>query len=252
MPRFVGKDRYAITTRQSRTVDGGVLDETIYRGYYEQVGIIKGNLPASYEFDYQREGHIAELHVHRAPGLAGSGGQDFSLELRESIALVHKDVLEPAPDAPIGDLTTAQILQLKRIIDKNEDLGSGEQFSPPLSAQQLELYELIQRGVTSRIVYQPVFTINRTSARTHVWPNQTNGVGQIFTDSQMFKDQGIEGLVLWTMASSAYADIVEPDRFKFGWLKQMPWHDTTVGNRTTQVVEFQFGLWALLLHRLAE
>lgn len=247
--RAIGKN-YELSGIVYRNVPGqGLVQEEIYHGTPNGIGQVRGGLNASvYEFDHAAETSRHELRVRRPPAFKGVPGQ-FTLELRESINVVHKDILEPAPDAPPGlaGLTEDDIADLRRIADgqaEPEELLS-------LSPEALAVSKLILRGVKDRIVYQPVFTIQRVSDRSHVWPNQTNGVGRIFSDGQMIEDQGLEGLITWTLASTAYAADIEPDGFSYGWLKMMPNHDTVVGNRSSQTVEFHFGLWALLLFKLA-
>lgn len=237
---------YAINAIRYDFIPGqGLQPEFIYHGTPSAIAQIRGALNNTWEFEHDVRSPRHELRVRQPPAFKENSG-GFSLELREAINSVHKDLLEPSPDSPIA-VAEEEILKIRRVIDGKDDLGTGEQFS----LQALELYNLYQRGVRDRIVYQPVFQIQRTSERKHTWPNQTNGVSRIFTDSQMMADQGIQGLITWTMASTAYAADLEPTGFKYGWLKMMPWHDTVVGNRSSQNVEFYFGLWPLLLYKLA-
>lgn len=239
--RAIGK-AYEVSGIRYRNVPGqGVQAEIIYTGIPSAINQVRGGLDLNtYEFDHDAQSPRQELRVRQPPSFKGDPGS-ISLELNETINRVHKSIFEPPGPATVTDD------ELRTIRDAIQNPQPGQ--SPALTnPDAIDLYQLALRGVDSRIVYQPVFTVVRTAARKINWPNQTNGVGQIFTDSAMLADQGVTGLVNWTLGSVAYSGEVAPVDFTYGWLKHMPRHETVVGNRSSQVVEFEFGLWANILY----
>lgn len=165
-------------------------------------------------------------------------------DLRMTVNRVQKSIFEPPG---VGSLTLDQLKKVRRAVDS----GSDEDFFAmiELNSQEAEdLYALAVAGVQFRIVYQPVIYRTRSAPDGHNWPDHGNGVGTIFSHGQMIADANMGYLLNFNLPPTDAIVTHAGIDFIYGWLKHEPWYDTAAGNRTVEYLEYEYGLWPLLLY----
>jgi hypothetical protein len=240
--RIIGKSLEQTGYRVTNVPGQGPREEFTYVGKSDSIDVIAQQyVDSGAETRNERAGPAGELVASRP--IKTLADIQLTLEMRMQVNRVQKDLLEPDPVSGIA-LSDADIRAIREGL-RNPQAGSSPAITDPTAIQ---IYLLMMQGVKYRIVYQPVMQYVRSAPSSFVWPpSHYQNVSAIHSDAQMINDQGVKNLLNFSLASEAYSDS-PPSGFVYGWLKHCPWYETAVGNRTTENVEFEFGLWPTVLY----
>jgi len=164
-----------------------------------------------------------------------------SVEFRMDPGRTNISPLQP-PYVGVDNISTANLAEIRRALDENDtalvlDGGASEALAQ-------DLYLIMLRGEEFRTVYRPTFTLVRTASSFYIWPDQGGSVGEIYLRATVISEvQSIAGSTPnFTLPQDTFTNSGAP-LWNYGWLKHAPNYDTTVGNRTTESIDWEYGLW---------
>lgn len=176
-------------------------------------------------------------------------GEVPTFEFRMDPGRTLVSILEPPYEPTVGQISRHNIIAIKDAIASNSQGLSTDGGATEDAAQDL-WRQLVYGGASEyRIVYRPTFTIVRTASANFIWPDQTASVGQLYLVSTMLAD--VSALVgaqpNFTLPQSTYdnsgAAALNLPNWHYGWLKHQPTYDTIIGGKTTESIDWEYGLW---------
>jgi len=156
--------------------------------------------------------------------------------------------LDPTTQPPYGNagdeyISTHNLNEVLKAIANNTTDLSLDGLGTDSSAQ--ELYTYLLRGNKYKVRYNPVFTLVRTASSNYNWPSQSGSIGTLYlANSVVAEVLAIAGSTPnFELIQETYINDSAAPFWNYGWLKQMPTYDTTIGNRTTESIDWEYGLW---------
>lgn len=158
-------------------------------------------------------------------------------QMRQVANNVQKDLLEPPYPIAFEGLSDEIIRTIKTAIDSNE---APEGISLTGAAEQL--YKLLLRGVSYRIVSQPVLHLTQTLPLNVGNLELTySNVNNIVTTDQVADTVALPTIFAFTLPASG---VSEYTGYTYGWKKQYPEVLWTGDSRYQVNYTFEFGLWS--------
>ena len=174
-----------------------------------------------------------------ASSLEPGGEEQLQVEIRLGRNDVQKSIFEAGPDGYISGLTTSEIRNIQALIDDPLDDVAFTWLADNGSDAALAIYELAKNGLQYRIVYQPILTHITTASAQFQWPNKNQYSHDILSESTM--------LSLFRSAPNFVipdaAGLTVPSGYVYGWKMAPPTYETSSDGHSSEVLEFEFGLW---------
>lgn len=234
--------------RQGWAVGTGDYAESEYNGTELYVRSLFAQLravPGVIDAEFSNKGALWMLRVRFSTGKPGSTPEDPLDGVRMSINRVQKSIFEPP--LPAG-MTNDEIRIIKRALQTNElDIFDEQE----LSDDGFDLYNLAVAGVEHRVVYQPLLSRTRTALLGFNWEDRTGNVGKNHTHAQLIIDADLGGILNFVLPETGAPSVWEGMIFQSGWVKHEPYYETAAGGRSVEYLEYEYGVWPLLLYPLA-
>lgn len=239
---------------------GSVGEPQIIRnGWSQQLGdyveyVYKGSQAYATSVFQQLRGNCADVEVElqdavgvvraRFAGTTQPGGEEEARsEIRLTINAVQKSIFEPGPDGVSNVITDQELRYIKALIDDPLDDEAFAWLADNGTDTGDELYSLAQRGVEYRTVYQPLIQHISTASSLYNWSDKTAWSGKVLSEANMRS--------LWSITPNftiPTAPDAAPDGFSYGWKFAPPTYEAASDGHTSEVLEFEFGLWPDLLY----
>jgi hypothetical protein len=206
------------------------------------------------EATVSHRGSLYTLTTRIAQSSDGVPDTTPQITLRGDNNRVQKSIFEPpVPGNPtseeIGLVQKALETRLPADLLAMVDAAAAANLEgrPNAAAAINALYDLGNAKVEFRIVNQRVLTVVRNAPLRYQWPNRDAWVDHNLSHGQMIDDSDISGVLNFTLPT-----ILEPVTWNgllmfYGWLKHEPIYDTAGGERSTESLTYEFGLWPLFL-----
>jgi len=237
----------------------GDFIETVYEGTREYVNSLFAPARLSYgvlAVETENEGPLYRLRVRSSVTPTSETDQNSPENtVRIQVNRVQKSIFEPP--GPAG-ITAGQLRVIKKALAEDLENATPASF---LAANILPgsdaytLYQLALSGVDYRVVYQPVLYRTRTAPAGFKWADRSNGVGYNLSLEDMMADAVLGNILNFPLPTNdALVNWVDESgtavQFAYGWVKHAPYYDTAAGNRTVEYLEYEYGLWPVLMYPL--
>lgn len=234
--------------RQGWAVGTGDYGEAEYNGtelYVRSLFAQLRGVPGVIDTEFSNRGALWTLRVRFSTGQPGSPPEAPLDEVRMSINRVQKSIFEPP--LPAG-ITNDEVRIIKRALQTNELDIFDEQA---LSDDGFDLYNLAVAGVEHRVVYQPILSRTRTALLGFDWDDHTGNVGKNHSHAQLVADADLAAILNFVLPATGATSTWEGMIFQYGWVKHEPYYETASGGRSVEYLEYEYGLWPILLYPLA-
>lgn len=173
----------------------------------------------------------------------GSGEEQIRVEIRMGRNDVQKSIFEPGVDGYVisPEVNDEELRYIQRAINDPSDevsIGWLDAFGSP---DGNELYRLGLQGVQYRIVSQPTLIQITTASSLFQWPNMSALANRILSNATLL------GLLRQAPNFTIAASGSGPTGFNYGWRMSDPVYDASSDGHTSEMLEFEYGLWPSLL-----
>lgn len=210
------------------------------RGVYANV---RGNCA---ECDLDIEGPSGVVRVRYANSTEPGGEEFLRVEIRSGRNDVQKSIFEPGPDGYSSGVGPEGVGLIQEIVQNPGDDLLYDEFVATATADELALLDLAIQGVQYRTVYQPTVIQVSTASGLYIWPNVNYLAGSILTQNTML------GLLRitpnFTPPNTTNVPAQAPTGFHYGWKMAPPTYEASSDGRSSETLEFEFGLWPEFLY----
>lgn len=239
--RAIGANFRIVSRRRGRDRIYGPFWEVVYEGTPQAISTLEGDFTGdptiqSTVIDEQPGKHRlvvrADIDLENGPGAP-------TVEFRQQPSRAHKSIFEPP--YPYSNVTEDDVRKIREAINKSKT------SAPTLSSAEADqLYELALQGVQFRTVYQPILQVVRVAHWSYVWPNDYANIGLVMDLPTVLSD--IQAKTGGTPNFPLLGQTWPTPDFVYGYLFHMPSYDTSIGGKSTEVLEYEYGLWSTFLY----
>lgn len=234
--------------------DKGYDSARSWKGPAWAVDSITATLQASgYKFRVRNlHGGLAQIDAQISGYVEGeTGGGGTVADVVDTWELAPNSVMKPILQADatiINALDATELAQLTAYIKS----PPPEEQTPAWTTAQLAVLKLIDAGIESWEIEQPILRHTYNIPRGVLYPFTWSNIWKIHTTAQLITNEGVPADYVLDLAAIG-ALFTNPTRgnavsLAYGWRKKMPHQSIGVNGKREVSIEYHFGLWATALY----
>jgi hypothetical protein len=192
------------------------------------------------------EGPLHELQATIGQEVGGGGGDPIPDSEFSSMWELQGSTGEmEIARCTLVDAISAHDRKLLRSLSKGTrsfESVDDDNFEGASDGPAVTLFKLMYDGMTSVRIHYPTLRHIQTASTDFVFPDETEGVGEIYSTANLIRSWDIPVSVANSMVQSSSASR-NSLTFWYGWMYHYPTISITLGNKQQRTKEWEWGLW---------